>query len=129
MQNKEAVSRYNRSAAAKAARIRWHTANPGRRLLQCARSRAKEKGLEFNISLDDCTVPKTCPVLGIPLYQAKGGGPRDNSPTLDRILPNKGYIKGNVKVISSRANTIKNNATIDEVEKVLKYMKDHADNS
>lgn len=44
-------------------------------------------------------------------------------PSLDRINPDRGYVPGNVQVISFRANTLKNNATREELAKVLAYMK------
>jgi hypothetical protein len=59
-------------------------------------------------------VQKTCPLLGTPLFYGNGKmGP--NSPTLDRIEPAKGYVPGNVWVISQRANVIKNDATVVEL--------------
>jgi hypothetical protein len=63
-----------------------------------------------------------CPVLGIPLFRnrgAKGQGP--NSPSLDRIVPQLGYIKGNVIVMSSLANRIKNDSTPEQVMAVAKW--------
>jgi len=49
----------------------------------------------------------------------------DNSPTLDRIDNTKGYTKDNIIIVSFKANTIKNSATIEELEKVLQYYKHH----
>lgn len=49
----------------------------------------------------------------------KGMWHRPNSPSLDRIVPERGYVAGNLRVISNRANTLKNNATIDEMRLVL----------
>jgi hypothetical protein len=73
------------------------------------------------IKIEDIVVPDICPVLGIPLYLSRGkAGP--NSPSLDRINNSKGYISGNVFVISYRANVLKGDATIDEVKMVLDYM-------
>ena len=46
----------------------------------------------------------------------------DNSPSIDRLIPELGYIKGNVNVISLRANIIKNNATKDELIKIANWM-------
>ena len=78
-----------------------------------AKSRATEKGREFNIELSDIVIPDFCPVLGVPM----------DRPSLDRIDSSKGYVKGNVRVISHRANMLKNNATIEELELVLKDLK------
>jgi hypothetical protein len=82
-------------------------------LWNAAKSRAKEKGREFKIELTDIVIPAVCPVLGVPMER----------PSLDRIDSSKGYVKGNVRVISHRANMLKNNATIEELELVLKDLK------
>lgn len=91
-------------------------------LIYAAKTRSKQYGLEFELSESDIVVPKVCPVLGIPLQlgvrQAQAG-----SPTLDRIDPRLGYVRGNVNVISYRANTLKSDATVAELEAVLRYMK------
>lgn len=96
--------------------------NPLTVLLSAAKRRAKNKGLKFTITKDDIVIPKQCPVLGIQLFQGKGK-PGDNSPSLDRINNSLGYIKGNVFIISHRANSIKRNATIEELEKIIEYMR------
>lgn len=83
-------------------------------LYQSAKARAKQRGEEFSISLDDIQVPKICPILGIPL-QYNRGVKQDNSYSLDRIDSSKGYVKGNVWVISLRANRIKNDSTPQEL--------------
>ena len=86
-----------------------------------AKNRAKAKGIPFNIETTDVEMPSHCPVLGIALKVNTGtAGP--NSPSVDRKDPAKGYVKGNVQVISHKANSIKNNATADEVRAVLAYM-------
>lgn len=85
-------------------------------LLGQARYRAKRKGIEFNLDPSDIKIPKNCPVLKIPLTKGgSNGGPRGGSPSLDRINNKKGYIKGNVQVISHRANTMKHCATNKEL--------------
>lgn len=89
-----------------------------------AKKRAEEKTIDFDIEISDIIVPDVCPVLGIQFSVSKDGkGPGDTSPSLDRIDSKLGYIKGNVKVISFKANRIKSDAEIDDVEKVLEYMK------
>ena len=64
-------------------------------------------------------IPKYCPVLGIEIKSNTTNAPLDSSPSLDRIDSSKGYIKGNVRIISNRANRIKSDATIEELRKVL----------
>lgn len=95
--------------------------NPAKCMLHRARTRAKKKGLEFNITENDIIIPDICPVLGIKL-EYKFEGKQDCSPSLDRINSDLGYIKGNVQVISDRANTLKNNATIEELLLVVEHM-------
>lgn len=94
-----------------------------KRMLAGAKQRAKERGLMFNLHYDDIQTPNLCPVLRIPLIPSVDGSYSDNSPSLDRKIPYLGYVKGNVKVISMRANALKSNATSAELEAVLKYVK------
>lgn len=91
-------------------------------MLERSRSRARKKGFEHNIDIDDIFIPKVCPLLGIPLFQGKDCV-IPNSPTLDRIDSSKGYVKGNVWVISYKANTIKNNATVEELEQIARKLR------
>lgn len=62
-------------------------------------------------------------MLGVRLdYALKGkSGPQPDSPSIDRIIPALGYVKGNVIVVSQRANTIKNNATPEELRRVADF--------
>lgn len=82
-------------------------------LLRRARERASRKGLDFNLESPP-TIPERCPALGLVL--TPGGRRRDTSPSLDRIDPTRGYVKGNVRVISDRANRLKGNRSIQEVQ-------------
>lgn len=79
-----------------------------------AKKRAKEKGWEFDLVLEEMTIPDLCPLLGIPLFKGEVHY-TDNSPTLDRVDSNGGYTKDNVWVISMKANRIKNNASLEEL--------------
>jgi hypothetical protein len=76
----------------------------------------------FDITYKDIPIPEFCPVLGIKLVK---NTPRVkfNSATIDRINPSLGYVKGNVIIISCKANQIKNNGTPDEILKVGFYFK------
>jgi predicted Fe-S protein YdhL (DUF1289 family) len=81
-----------------------------------AKRRAFEKGLDFNITPSDVVVPDKCPILGMPLVVFKGkSGGRPDSPALDRIDNSKGYVKGNVAVISHLANCMKSSATDEQL--------------
>jgi hypothetical protein len=91
-------------------------------LLRGARLRAENKNLPFDISLDDILIPEICPVLGIQLKTGQGKI-SDTSPSLDRIIPEKGYVKGNMIVVSSKANRIKSNALPEEIIAVGEFYK------
>lgn len=103
---------------------RWCRDNPGRVMWYRARSRARRKGIPFDIEQGDVIVPVVCPVLGIPIScgDAGKGAPTDSSPSLDRIDPSRGYVRGNIVVMSMRANRIKNDATLDELRALVKYL-------
>lgn len=84
------------------------------------RARAKSKGIPFDITEEDIQIPAFCPLLGIPLFPGNGLM-CDNSPTVDRIDSSKGYVKGNVWVVSYKANRIKNDSKFEEFEQM--YLK------
>ena len=93
------------------------------KLFKDARKRAKEFHREFNLNMSDISIPSECPILHIPLISSHNGPPTNNSPSLDRIDSSKGYIKGNVKVISMRANRLKQDSSIEELQNIISYMK------
>lgn len=81
-----------------------------------ARIRAREKKVPFNLKSTDITIPDVCPYLGIPLEKATGSNTaQPNSPSIDRIVPALGYVKDNVEVISHLANSMKSNATKEQL--------------
>ena len=95
-----------------------------------ARSRAQLQHLAFDISPDDVVIPETCPVFGFKLESAYGKGigrgaqnAQPNSPTLDRLEPAKGYVKGNIYVISQRANVLKRDASLQELEQLVCWLR------
>lgn len=120
----------------KAAKAKWVAANPGyarewrrkyrtRYMLKNIRERAKQLGRPFGLTEDmiagmlaETTV---CPVLGIPLVHASGRA-QDDSASIDCFYPERGYVPGNVFVISWRANMIKSVATLAEIQAVARWM-------
>ena len=91
-------------------------------LLEAAQNRARTKSLPIDITIDDIIVPDICPVLMIPLHKSITGKANPDSPSLDRIIPELGYVKGNIQVISNKANSMKNNATTEELIKFAKWI-------
>lgn len=101
------------------------TGTPEHHLWTSARDRHRRRGIPFNITLDDIHIPEFCPVLGLRLEPGVGlGGFQDASPSIDRIDPHKGYTPDNIVVMSFRANALKRDATLAELQAVLKYMQD-----
>lgn len=96
----------------------YYKNNQEKLMLWRAKSRAIRDSLDFNLSIEDIIIPSTCPLLGVPLFKGEGKL-CPNSPTLDKIDPIKGYTKGNVWVISHRANTIKSNCSLEEFESIF----------
>lgn len=94
---------------------KWRYKNPEKAMLQRVRGRARRKKYEFNLELIDILIPEMCPILGITIDKIVTGIPKYNSPSLDRIDNTKGYVKGNVMVISHKANAMKHNATPEEL--------------
>lgn len=68
------------------------------------------------------SIPKVCPALGIELDYNVSGYRLDNSPSLDRINNEIGYTLDNIHIISMRANRIKNDATIEELQLLTNYL-------
>lgn len=100
----------------------WSCLNLEYKILCRARSRAIQKELEFNLEVSDIIIPINCPVLGNKLIEKHF----DWSPSIDRIDNSKGYIKGNIEIISNKANRIKSDGTLEEFEKLVIYLKERA---
>lgn len=71
------------------------------------------KNVPFELEVEDVIIPESCPIFNKP-FEPVGSGPY--SASLDRIIPSKGYVKGNIRVLSLLANQMKWNATQEELE-------------
>ena len=132
--NKKYVERYkndlefreHRKQTSKKSNAKTRKENPVKWILYSAKTRAKEKGWDFNLEESDIIIPKKCPILDIELTTKTGGVQQFNTPSIDRIDSSKGYIKGNVRIISARANMMKNDANFKELElfskNIIKYI-------
>lgn len=129
-QNKERLNALAREARAKTPHKsreytkRWRTSDPVRALYFAAKQRAKLYGLEFSIQKGDIIIPDRCPALGLVFgpNTGRGMGSHWDSPSLDRIDPAKGYVSGNVQVLSRLANTMKSNASRDDLLKFAQWI-------
>ena len=101
------------------------------KIMYNVRKRAAKAGVEFNIDHKYlCAIaPNYCPIFKVPLVWGHGGKEVpgrvvDYSPSLDRIIPEKGYVKGNVAWISMKANSIKQDVTETELYAVADWLHD-----
>jgi len=99
---------------------KWNAENHERVLLTNVKARAKKYNLPFDLDADDIKIPELCPVLGVKLERSTGFR-KNNNPSIDRIIPEKGYVKGNIIIVSWRANNIKTDASADELRKVADF--------
>ena len=102
-----------------------YVANPAKYLLAQARYRAAKAGVECNITEADIECVSHCPILGYELVYLNRHSLIDASASLDRVDVNLGYVKGNVRVISYRANRLKGDGTIDEHKRIIEYMRQY----
>lgn len=114
--NKERVKAQSKAyrEEAKDERQKWRDDNKDKLYFLSLKSRAKKKGLDFNLDEQDVLGVTSCPVLGFPLVRSVGK-PSWNSPSLDRIDNTKGYIKGNVQIMSYLANSMKRDANDEQL--------------
>lgn len=94
------------------------------RLLGDVKRRAKVAGEPCDLEIADLETPDFCPALGIPL-DWNAGVRADNLPSIDKVRPELGYTKGNVRMISYRANRLKSDASAEDIEGILRYIKTH----
>ena len=103
---------------------KWRDKNPKRYMWTHTRCRARAEGIPFSITEDDFDIPEYCPIFPhLKLEFSNGRKSRpDNIPTLDKIIPALGYVPGNVAVISMRANRLKSDASVEELQAILDWI-------
>ncbi|WP_157272528.1 hypothetical protein [Azonexus hydrophilus] len=110
--------------------LRWRknaAENYEKYMLDNVRRRSKAKGWEFNLTIEDIVIPEFCPVLGVKLDVSIAviGTRNQFAPSLDRVDNSKGYVKGNVRVISWKANQLKSDASLDDLKAIVAYIEAH----
>ena len=105
--------------------------NKAQYIYTATRRKAKSENIPFNLEISDIIIPEYCPILEIKLeiFESKDNL---NGPSIDKIIPNLGYIKGNIRIISRKANMMKLNASPEELKlfsiNILKYIKEYEQN-
>lgn len=106
----------------------WRTKNRLQTLIFASRQTAKKKGIEHTITIEDLSMVDICPLSGIEIDWGLSGRHLRN-PSIDRIDPTKGYIPGNVEIMSCLGNTMKSNATPEQLLYFAKAILKRYDNS
>lgn len=94
----------------------WIKNNLERQLWLSAKARARKSKIKFSIKIEDIFIPEFCPILEVPLVYNS-----DYAPSVDRKIPELGYTKENVWVISKKANVMKNNASSEDLKNFGKW--------
>lgn len=100
---------------------KWEQTNRTYIMWKNSQRRARIQGVPHDFDWKTLVIPTHCPILGIPLF-SKEKVTSDNSPSLDKIIPELGYIEGNIQIISLKANRWKNEMTLDDLKMLVAYM-------
>lgn len=90
-------------------------------LLTQIKNRARRRSIPFDLTIDDINIPEYCPIFGIKLRYNPDKRLGDDSPSVDRIVPEVGYVRSNIIVISLKANKLKQNATLEEMKRLCEF--------
>jgi hypothetical protein len=126
--NKEHIQQYSKDWCSthkenkRVSAQKWRNNNKESNILAVARQRSKKYTFDFNITIDDIVIPTTCSILGIPLFWSKRKV-TSNTPSIDRIDSSKGYVKGNIQIISKLANSMKQDASLDQLIQLGEWAK------
>lgn len=100
---------------------KWQKENRERRLLSMTKCRAKRLGVPFSLALSDLRPPKRCPICRA-LLERRSGPKRDTSPSIDRIIPARGYVKENVIIICMACNRRKQDSTPEMLSAIVEWL-------
>ena len=123
---KATKARYRNTPKGKETKALWNAKNWERRRVKDAKNRARYLKIPFNLTTEyiKSITPSDmiCPALGIQMKVGENfKDSKVSAPSLDRLIPKLGYVKGNIVIVSTRANTLKRDATPEELMKVAKF--------
>lgn len=122
------MRRWNATEKAREHKDRWRAKDPKRAWAVYAtggaKARAALRGIPFTLTSEYVLsiTPDSCPVFGTPFSFIGNKVVSANSASLDRIDPDKGYVQGNVAVISAKANAIKNAYDAADIRRVADWL-------
>jgi hypothetical protein len=121
--NKPKRKEYKQNEKARLTRLKKENPLEWIRATWSARTAGKgQRG--YKVKFDDLKWPTHCPILGIEINYKPGNVQHDwNRWSIDRLDSSKGYVAGNVAVISLKANTIKSFGTAEEHERIAAWMR------
>lgn len=108
-----------RCKACKKSKNDWSKVTPEKKIFNRAKYRASVKGIEFTITLEDIQLPTHCPVFKRPFIY----GDHLWTYSIDRLDSSKGYVPGNIAIISNKANMMKSTATAEEVGQLYEWLR------
>ena len=108
----------SRCKTCKKSKVDWALVPIENRMLNRTKARAQRKGLPFNLEISDIVLPERCPVFDKPFIY----GDHLWTYSIDRLVPDTGYVRGNIMIISNKANMMKSTATTDEIGLLHKWM-------
>lgn len=123
------MAKWNAGTRAYAMKLRWKLADAKWAWAVSAaggmRARSAAKGIPCDVDKEYvyAILTDTCPVFGTPFVFVGAGKAGNDSPTVDKLDPAKGYVRGNIVVISQRANAIKSNATWKQIRRVADWLR------
>jgi len=102
-QNKEWIDNETERARRSRNHQAYRRGNPSKYMMTSIQKSARKRNLDFNLTIEDFYIPEVCPILGVPFdYDVT-----NLCPSVDRLDNTKGYIKGNVCIMSTLANRMK----------------------
>lgn len=114
------LHRKNNRAYYHRTRTQQYKDDPLTYLWAVAKKRAKKFSIPFDIEVSDIKMEPYCPITGVELDVLTNKSSTGMS--LDRVDNTKGYVKGNVAIISRKANRLKGDGTINDFRKIIQYM-------
>ena len=98
--------------------------------LRNAKHRARRNNLPYNLTLEFVEAllmtTKTCPICGVTLVASRSSHNVLTTPSVDKLIPSRGYVEDNVNIICWRCNSLKNNATPEELRRIADWVEERS---